>query len=53
MLNTAVCTNYRNDDGTLSRFQLAEGNGCYYLWDIEIAEVVQELKGVKLDRLAI
>jgi hypothetical protein len=51
MLNTAVCTDYRNDDGTLCRFQLAEGNGHCYQWDTEIAEVVQELKGVKLKRL--
>jgi hypothetical protein len=45
--NVAVISHFTDEDGRLSKFQLAEGNGHYYLWDSEIREVVQELEGLE------
>lgn len=51
MINAAVVTNYRNEDGRVSKWQLAKGNGVVYLYDEETMEVVQELPGVFIDNM--
>jgi hypothetical protein len=51
MINANVITQYRNDDGQVSKYQLAEGNGVFYLWDTELREIVQELPGVRYSHL--
>jgi hypothetical protein len=51
MINAAPITNYHDDDGQVSRWQIAEGNGHFYLFDQAIGEVVQELPGVRVERL--
>ena len=43
MINAAPISEFRDEDGEVSKFQIAEGNRHFYLWDMEIGEVVQEL----------
>lgn len=43
MINAAPISEFRDEDGQVSKFQIAEGNGHFYLWDMAIGEVVQEL----------
>jgi hypothetical protein len=41
------CRNsYHDEDGRVSKWQIALGNGCYYLFKMEIGEVAQELPGI-------
>jgi hypothetical protein len=49
MVNAAVVTDYHGDDGQLSKWQIAWGNGHFYLFDTTIGEVVQELTGIRLE----
>jgi len=48
MINAAVITDYHDEDGRVSQWQIAEGNGHYYLFDMTVGEVVQELPGVRV-----
>jgi hypothetical protein len=48
MINAAVITDYHDEDGQVSQWQIAEGNGHYYLFDMAIGELVQELPGVRM-----
>jgi hypothetical protein len=58
-INAAPVTDYREDEegrigpaGRICKWQIAWGNGVYYLWDAEIGEAIQELPGVKYIRRA-
>ena len=48
MINAAVVTDFHDDDGQLSQWQIAEGHGHYYLFDMTIGEAVQKLPGVRV-----
>jgi len=51
-INAAVCSSLFDSDGKESRYQLATGNGAYYLYDTEINEVLSEITGEQLSTLA-
>jgi hypothetical protein len=46
LLNVVSITNFKDEDGRSSKHQIAEGDGCYYLFDTEIGEVIQEMPGI-------
>lgn len=48
MINAAPISEFRDEDGRVSQWQIAEGNGHYYLFDMTIGEAVQELPGVRV-----
>lgn len=57
-INAAPITDYRygkngeivrsGGTGELAKWQIAWGNGVYYLWNEEIQEVIQELPGIMM-----